>query len=175
MASKLEDMANALKVKTLADHGDQITRIANKKANAVDEKDSTVAAAEAGLVELAEAEATAQTARADAEIARKAARATKLAELKTQEIADEDIQSLLELTNKISAYETKYGVDLAALTALHSSNETEYLAARGGVEEFQAGADNPKLIAKAMFEGGEKQAAFEQAAGEAVAKEGYEG
>ena len=66
--------------------------------------------------------------------------------------------------------ETKYGVDLAALTALHSGNEDEYLAARGGVEDFQSGADNPKSVAlaraKEMFQGGEKQAAAEQAARE---------
>ena len=186
MASKLEEMADALKVKTLADHGEQIDRIADKKANAVDEKDSTVATAEAGLVALAEAEAAAQTARAEAEAARKEARATKLAELKTQEIADAEIQSLKELTDNISAYETKYGVDLAALTALHSGNEDEYLAARGGVEDFQSGADNPKQVAlaraKEMFQEGEKQAAAEQAApdtfstsSEGPVEEPYEG
>ena len=173
MASKLEGMANALKVKTLADHENRITKIGTAKANAVDEKDSTVATAEAGLVALAEAEAAAQTARADAEAARKEARATKLEDLKTQEIADEKIQSLQELTNEISAYETKYALDLAASTALHAGNEDEYLAERGGVVEFQSGLDNPKqVMAKGMFQGGEKQAASgpsEEPAAEAVA------
>jgi hypothetical protein len=174
MASKLEGMANALKVKTLADHNTQIDEIATAKANAVDLASSTVAAAEAGLVALAEAEAAAQTARADAEAARKAARATKLAELKTKEVADSTIDSLRELTNEISAYEEKYALDLAATTALHSGNEEEYLEARGGVVEFQSGLDNPKQVtAKVMFPEGEKQVAAEAA--EAVAKEGGEG
>jgi hypothetical protein len=135
---KLAGMAAAIKQSVADKHSAFVADIAETTTSMEGAKATLTTEVTAAITAINTAEGEAHAARVAAESELKADKAAIVEALKTEDVVDGVIKSLLEVQAAHEAYKAKYGVDLSTTAAHQSAKVAAYETARGSVVEFQS-------------------------------------
>lgn len=134
---KLAGMAAAIKQSVSDKHSAFVADIAETTTSMEGAKATLTAEVTAAITAINTAEGEAQAARVAAQSVLKAEKAEIVEALKTEDVNDGLITSLLEVQAAHEAYKVKYGVDLSTTAAHQASKVAAYETARGSFVDFQ--------------------------------------
>lgn len=135
---KLAGMAAAIKQSVADKHSAFVADIAETTTSMEGAKATLTTEVTAAITAINTAEGEAHAARVAAESELKAGKAAIVEALKTEDVDDGIMKSLLEVQAAHEDYKAKYGVDLSTTAAHQSAKVAAYETARGSVVEFQS-------------------------------------